>query len=74
MRQVIGILLVIAGVAYFSFHGFRYTAQEKVLELGPLQASASTEKELLPYSPLVGGAIVAGGVLLFLSGLTRRTS
>jgi drug/metabolite transporter (DMT)-like permease len=72
MKQVIGILLILVGVAYFSFQGFRYTSQEKVLDIGPLHATANTQKELVPYSPLLGGAIVAGGTLLFLAGLARR--
>ena len=70
MRQVIGILLVIAGIAYFTMHGFHYSEQKKVLDIGPLQASTQSEKELLPYYPLLGGAIVAGGALLFLAGLS----
>jgi hypothetical protein len=73
MKQIVGIVLVIIGVAYFSFQGFRYTAQEKVLDIGPIQASKTTSQEFLPYSPLLGGAIVAGGVILFLAGFRRPT-
>jgi hypothetical protein len=72
MKQIIGVLLVLVGIAYFVFQGFTYTTRETVLDIGPLHASAEREKELVPYSPVLGGAIVAGGVLLIL--LSKRTA
>lgn len=74
MRQVIGILLVILGIAYFAFKGFSYTSQDKVLDLGPIEATSTSHNEILPYSPLLGGAIIAGGAVLFLAGLKRPIS
>ena len=71
MKQIIGILLVIIGIAYVSFKGFSYTSQEKVLEIGPFQATKTSNQEFLPYSPFLGGAIVTGGILLFLAGFRR---
>jgi hypothetical protein len=71
MRQTIGIFLVIIGVAYFAFHGFRYTSRDKILDIGPLEATSTSHNEILPYSPLLGGAIIAGGVILFIAGLHR---
>ncbi|WP_373531056.1 DUF3185 domain-containing protein [Vampirovibrio sp.] len=74
MKQIIGIVLVIIGIAYFSFQGFRYTAQEKVLDIGPFEATKTSNQEFLPYSPLLGGAIIAGGVALFLAGFRRPSA
>jgi hypothetical protein len=71
MRQTIGILLVIIGVAYFAFHGFSYTSREKILDVGPLEATSTSHNEIIPYSPLFGGAMIAGGVILFIAGLRR---
>lgn len=71
MRQILGILLIIAGVAYIVFHGFHYTAREQLFSLGPIKATTSTHEDLIPYSPLLGGVIIGGGVLLFVAGLAR---
>jgi len=71
MRQILGILLAIVGVAYIVFHGFHYTSHEQIFGLGPLHATSSTREELLPYSPLLGGAMIAGGIMLFVAGLAR---
>jgi drug/metabolite transporter (DMT)-like permease len=72
MRQVLGILLAIVGVAYIVFHGFHFTSHEQILGIGPIQATTSTRQELIPYSPLLGGVIIAGGIMLFVAGLARR--
>lgn len=71
MRQTIGILLVIIGVAYFVFHGFSYTSREKMLDIGPIEATRTSHNEIIPYSPWLGGAIVAGGIILFIAGIRR---
>jgi hypothetical protein len=71
MKQIFGVLLVIAGIAYFAFGGFHYMGREKVLDVGPLEATAEKRKEVLPYSPALGGAIVIGGLLLVVAGSRR---
>ena len=74
MRQVIGVLLIVVGVAYIAFNGFRYSASEKVLDVGPLEATTQTTREVVPYSPVLGGAVVIGGALLFIAGFRRPTT
>lgn len=74
MRQTFGIILIILGIAYFTLRGFHYTSQEKVLDIGPIEASSQTEKQLLPYSPVLAGAVVLGGVVLLVLGTKRLTS
>jgi drug/metabolite transporter (DMT)-like permease len=68
---IVGLLLIIVGIAGLAFGGFSFTHKEKVIDLGPIQASAD-KKESLPVSPVLGAlAIVGGLVLLATSG--RRT-
>jgi drug/metabolite transporter (DMT)-like permease len=71
MRQILGILLAIVGVAYIVFHGFHFTSKERVFGIGPIEATSSTRQDIIPYSPLLGGAMIAGGILLFVAGLAR---
>jgi uncharacterized membrane protein YidH (DUF202 family) len=69
--KLIGVLLIVFGIVALAVGGFTYTKREKVLEIGPLQAT--TEKhETVPLSPIVGIAAVVGGVVLVVSGSKTR--
>lgn len=71
MKQIIGVLLIVAGVAYYAFDGFHYTRREKVLDVGPLEATTATQETAIPYSPAVAAAAVAGGLILVIAGVRR---
>lgn len=60
---VVGVLLIILGIAGLAFGGFSFTHKEKVLDLGPIQASAD-KKESLPIPPILGALAIVGGVVL----------
>ena len=64
---LIGIALIVLGVVAFAYQGITYTSREKIIDLGPLQASADTKKTI-PLSPLLGGLSLAGGVVLVVAG------
>jgi len=61
--RLIGIALIVLGVLALAYGGFTYTTREKVLDLGPIQATALTQKTV-PIAPIVGIAALAGGVAL----------
>jgi len=60
----IGILLVIAGVAALAVRSFSYTTKEKVLDVGPIQATADKEHDVYLYPAAGIAAILVGGVLV----------
>jgi xanthosine utilization system XapX-like protein len=64
---LIGVLLIVAGVVGLLVGRFTYTTEEKVLEVGPLVATA--EKAHSIRVPDIAGivAAVAGGVLVLVS-------
>ena len=65
---LIGIALIVLGVIALVYQGITYTTHEKVLQIGPLEATKKTEKTI-PLPPILGGAVLAGGiVLLFIGG------
>ncbi len=64
--RIIGILLIVLGVAAFAYQGIRYTTTEKAIDLGPIHVTAETE-HTFPIPPLVGIAAVTGGLLLLIS-------
>jgi hypothetical protein len=69
--KLIGVLLIVLGVAALAVGGISYTKREKVLDIGPIQATAEREKTI-PLSPIAGIAAVAGGIALVVVGSRRR--
>jgi hypothetical protein len=67
---IVGILLILLGVAGLAFGGLSFTHKEKVVDLGPIQASAD-KKESLPVPPLLGALAIVGGVVLVASSARR---
>ena len=70
--KIIGILLLVAGAAALALGGFSYTRREKVVDIGPIEATAERH-ERLPISPIAGGIALAAGVVLLVAG-SRNTS
>ena len=69
--KLIGIVLIVVGVIALAMGGFSYTTREKVLDLGPIQAT--TEKNhTVPLSPIVGIAALIGGIALLAAGSRSR--
>ena len=68
---IVGIVLIIAGVAGLVYGGITYTTRQTVLQVGPLQVTAQ-EKKTVPVPSVVGGVLVAGGVILLIVGTTGR--
>jgi hypothetical protein len=64
---ILGLLLIVVGLAALAYQGFTYTSRETVLNLGPIHATADREKTVsLP--PILGIVSVAGGVVLLIAG------
>ena len=68
---IIGVLLIVLGIAGLVVPRFTYTTEEKVLEVGPIVATA--EKEHSISVPDIAGvvAVIAGAVLVFASRRRR---
>jgi hypothetical protein len=67
---ILGIALIVLGFVAFAYQGITYTTREKVIDLGPLQATVDT-KQTIPLTPLVGGFALAGGIGLLIVGARR---
>jgi len=62
---VLGIILIVLGALSFAYQGITYTTHKKVLDIGPIQATAEKHKTI-PLPPILGGvALLAGLVLVF---------
>lgn len=69
---LVGIGLILLGIVAFAYQGITYTSREKIIDIGPFQATADTQKTI-PLSPLLGGLVLAGGILLVVVG-ARKSS
>ena len=69
--KLIGILLIVFGVVALALGGISYTDREKVLDLGPIEATTET-RETIPLSPIVGIGSIVGGIALVAMGARSR--
>ena len=68
---LIGIILLVLGALALTYQGINYTHQEKVLDIGPIHATAETH-ERIPLPPIVGGLALAGGIVLLVMGARQK--
>jgi len=64
--RILGAVLIVLGIVALALRGISYTKKEKVLDMGPIEASA-TERRSVPLSPVVGGVAVVAGLVLVLA-------
>jgi len=67
---VVAIILIAIGGVSLAYQGITYTTREKVLEVGPIKATAEKERTI-PLPPILGGLALAGGVVLLVVGARR---
>jgi hypothetical protein len=67
---VVGVLLIALGVISLVFGGVVFQHEEKIVDIGPIEAT-KTEKKRLPLPPLLGGLALASGVVLVVVGARK---
>lgn len=67
---MIGIVLIVLGVVALAYQGITYTTREKVIDIGPIEATAETKKTI-PLSPVLGGLALVGGIVLVVVGARK---
>lgn len=69
--RMIGILLILIGVAGLAWGGFSWTREKTVLDAGPIEIKAD-QRESLPIPPIAGGICLVAGIALVASGSRQR--
>jgi drug/metabolite transporter (DMT)-like permease len=62
-----GIILILIGLIIIIWGAFGFKTREKVVDVGPIQATKDTEHHV-PYAPIAGAIVLIGGVVLLVSG------
>ena len=63
----VGVLLIVLGGLALAYQGFTYSHQERVLDLGPIHATAE-KQEHVSIPPILGGMALLGGIVLLVAG------
>ena len=71
VATLVGLILLVLGVLGFALGGFSFTRREKVLDVGPIQATADREHSVA-VSPVLSVIAIVGGIVLIAAG-ARRT-
>jgi hypothetical protein len=67
--RALGAILIVVGIVSLVWGGITYTKREKVIDVGPIEATVD-ERERIPLPPVIGAVSVLAGIVL----VTRRRS
>jgi len=63
----LGIVLIVIGLVMTVITGFNVVTKKKVVDLGPLEINKE-EKTPIYWSPVLGGVLLIGGIVITLMG------
>lgn len=64
---LLAVTLIVLGAVVLGYRQFSYQSQEKVLDLGPIHATAE-RTHTVAVPPIIGWALIASGVGVFIFG------
>jgi hypothetical protein len=67
MNKTLGTILIALGLVGLVWGGLTYTTKEKIVDIGPIEASRD-KSTTIPFPPLAGAIALIGGVVLLVSG------
>ena len=67
MNKILGIILIVIGIAGLAWGGFSYTTRETVADIGPIHATRD-KSHSVPLPPIAGAVALIGGVALLVVG------
>ena len=62
-----GILFIVLGGLALAYQGFTYTHRERILDVGPIHATAD-KQDHVSISPILGGLALVGGIFMVIAG------
>jgi hypothetical protein len=67
VNKVLGIILIVLGLAGLAWGGFTYKTTEKVADIGPIHATREKSHDV-PLPPVAGALALIGGIVLLTVG------
>ena len=68
---ILGIALIVIGAAVLGYDHYSYTTTEKVLQIGPLTATAE-RSHTVSLPPILGWLLIAGGACALILGARSK--
>ena len=68
--RIAAVALIVLGLVALLYGGISYTKREKVIDIGPIEATTKTRKTI-PLPPVFGIVAVAGGIALWVAAARR---
>lgn len=65
--SILGLVLIVFGIAALAYQGFTYTKRENVAQIGDLKITADTQ-HTVNFPPIVGGIALVSGIVLVAIG------
>jgi hypothetical protein len=69
--RIVAIALIVLGIVALLYGGITYTKREKVLDIGPIEATTKT-RETIPLPPVFGALAIVGGIALYVMAGRKR--
>ena len=70
--KIVAVALIVLGIIALLYGGITYTRREKILDIGPIEATTQT-RDTIPLPPVLGVLAIVGGIALFVvEGRKRR--
>ena len=68
---IVGVVLILAGIASLVTGGFSFKEKKKDADLGPIQIS-HTETHSFPTGPVISGVLIVAGLGLAVAGARSK--
>jgi hypothetical protein len=69
---ILGIVLIVIGIAAFGFQGVTYFTRERVVDAGPVKIDADRPHTII-FNPVGAGVAVVAGLALVVVGTQRKS-
>ncbi|MGH7725414.1 MAG: hypothetical protein ACREOU_08295 [Candidatus Eiseniibacteriota bacterium] len=73
MGRIVGIILILAGLAGLAWGGFTWTQKSHEVDLGPVEIDVN-ERRSVPIPPVAGAVAIAAGIVLIVLDRRRATA
>ena len=73
MGRIVGIILILAGLAGLAWGGFTWTQKKHEVDLGPIEMEVN-ERRTVPIPPVAGAVAIAAGIVLIVLDRRRATT
>ena len=70
---MLGVLLILFGIAALAFQGVTFFTSERVVDAGPFKVDAQKPHTIV-FHPVVGLAALAGGAIMVVAGSRARAT